>query len=129
MEENAKTYVFDSGKSDNLLSGMLMGAGFGNGGFGGFGTNSIGDLIALARWIASRFCEFSKMNEEDVLGKIIFNLKMTWLNLSVYNATDYIGENGMSLLVNMIDDIHRNKDSYKYKGKYTLESFYGMLIK
>lgn len=48
MEENAKTYVFDSGKSDNLLSGMLMGAGFGNGGFGGFGTNSIGDLIALA---------------------------------------------------------------------------------
>ena len=25
-----------------------MGAGFGNGGFGGFGTNSIGDLIALA---------------------------------------------------------------------------------
>lgn len=88
-----------------------------------------GDLIALARWIASRFCEFSKMNEEDVLGQIIFNLKMTWLNLSVYNATDYIGENGMSLLVNMIDDIHRNKDSYKYKGKYTLESFYGMLIK
>lgn len=51
MAEESKTYVFgngDSSLSSGLLPGMLMGAGFGNGGFGGFGANSIGDLIALA---------------------------------------------------------------------------------
>ena len=61
MEEKEKTYVFDSGRgSDNLVTGMLMGAGLGNpfggnlgalasGGFGGFGFgNTRGDLIGLA---------------------------------------------------------------------------------
>ena len=62
MEENGKTYVFDSGRgSDNLVTGMLMGAGLGSpfggwgaaasgfGGLGGFGFgNTITDLIGLA---------------------------------------------------------------------------------
>lgn len=52
MAEETKTYVFGNdgtGLGGNFPLGMLMGAGFGNGGFGGgFGANSIGDLIALA---------------------------------------------------------------------------------
>ena len=50
MAEETKTYVFgnDSGTGfgPGFVPGMLMGAG--NNGWGGFGTNSIGDLIALA---------------------------------------------------------------------------------
>ncbi len=50
MAEETKTYVFgndSAGLGGNLPLGMLMGAGFG-GGFGGFGANTIGDLIGLA---------------------------------------------------------------------------------
>lgn len=87
------------------------------------------DLISLSRWITSRFCEFTKMEESEVLGNVIFNLKMTWLNLSVYNNTDYITENGKSLLENMLDDINEQKEKYSYNKPFTLENFYGMLMK
>lgn len=87
------------------------------------------DLISMAQWIAGRFSDFSGMPYEEVLGKVLFNLKMTWLNLSVYNETDYITENGKSLLENMLDDVNNNKNNYKYNKAYTLEEFYGTLIK
>lgn len=87
------------------------------------------DLIPMARWIASRFGDFIKIKEDDILEEIIFNLKMTWLNLSVYNNTDYQTQNGKSLLENMLDDVNQNKDSYSYNKNYTLEDFYGMIIK
>lgn len=87
------------------------------------------DLVTMAQWIAGRFSEFSGEKYEEVLGKVLFNLKMTWLNLSVYNETDYLTENGKSLLENMLDDINNNKNSYKYNKAYTLEDFYGTLIK
>ena len=87
------------------------------------------ELVEMAQWIASRFSDFTKMKYEDVLGKVLFNLKMTWLNLSVYNNTDYRTKNGKSLLENMLDDVNNQKDNYSYKGEYTLESFYGMIIK
>lgn len=87
------------------------------------------DLVPMAQWIAKRFSDFTKMKEEDILGQVLFNLKMTWLNLSVYNNTDYRTQNGKSLLENMLDDVNRQKNKYSYKGVYTLESFYGMAIK
>ena len=87
------------------------------------------ELVEMAQWIASRFSDFTKMKYEDVLGKVLFNLKMTWLNLSVYNNTDYRTKNGKNLLENMLDDVNSQKDNYSYKGEYTLESFYGMIIK
>lgn len=87
------------------------------------------DIVTMAQWIAGRFAEFTKVPEEEVLGKILFNLKMTWLNLSVYNSVDYPTENGKSLLETMLDDVNNQKDKYSYKEAYTLESFYGMLIK
>lgn len=87
------------------------------------------ELIPMAQWITSRFCEFTKTKEDDILGKVLFNLKMTWLNLSIYNNTDYQTENGKSLLENMLDDVNVQKDKYSYKGEYTLESLYGMIIK
>lgn len=87
------------------------------------------DLVTMAQWIAGRFSEFSGMKYEDVLGQVLFNLKMTWLNLSVYNETDYYTQNGKSLLENMLDDVNANKNNYKYNKGYTLEEFYGSLIK
>lgn len=87
------------------------------------------ELVEMAQWIASRFSDFTKMKYDDVLGKVLFNLKMTWLNLSVYNNTDYRTKNGKGLLENMLDDVNSQKDNYSYKGEYTLESFYGMIIK
>jgi hypothetical protein len=83
----------------------------------------------MAQWISTRFSEFSKINEDELLGKIIFNLKMTWLNLSVYNNTDYQTENGKSLLENMLDDVNNQKEKYSYNKKYTLEEFYNLPIK
>jgi len=87
------------------------------------------DLVPMAQWISSRFADFVKMKEEDLLGQILFNLKMTWLNLSVYNNTDYQTKNGKSLLENMLDDVNNQKNNYSYNKKYTLEEFYGMTIK
>jgi 5'-3' exonuclease len=87
------------------------------------------DLVPMAQWITSRFADFVKMKEEDLLGQVLFNLKMTWLNLSVYNNTDYQTKNGKSLLENMLDDVNNQKNNYSYNKKYTLEEFYGMTIK
>src|SRR5574344_1261130 len=87
------------------------------------------DLVPMAQWISLRFADFVKMKEADLLGQILFNLKMTWLNLSVYNNTDYQTKNGKSLLENIIDDVNNQKNNYSYNKKYTLEEFYGMTIK
>lgn len=87
------------------------------------------DIVPMAQWIACRFSDFTKMNEEQVLGQVLFNLKMTWLNLSVYNNMDYQTENGKSLLENMLDDVNNQKNKYSYNKPYTLEDFYNMIIK
>lgn len=87
------------------------------------------DIVPMAQWIACRFSDFTKMNEEQVLGQVLFNLKMTWLNLSVYNSMDYQTENGKSLLENMLDDVNNQKNKYSYNKPYTLEDFYNMIIK
>lgn len=77
------------------------------------------DIVPMAQWIACRFSDFTKMNEEQVLGQVLFNLKMTWLNLSVYNSMDYQTENGKSLLENMLDDVNNQKNKYSYNKPYT----------
>ena len=43
--------------------------------------------------------------------------------------TDYKTANGKSLLENMLDDVNNNKTKYSYNKPYTLEDFYGMLLK
>lgn len=118
--------------SDNIIKPKK---GFGNVAFKKFidfiTPYSIPDSISvvdMSQWIAKRFCEFTKSNYEEMLGKIIFNLKMTWLNLAVYNDMDFKSK-GKTLLVNMLDDINKNKNSYSYNKEYTLEDFYGLPIK
>ena len=87
------------------------------------------DLITMARWIADKFSEYTHQNEDEVLGKIIFNLQMTWLNLSVYNEMNYYSRSGESLLERMLNDVNLQKDKYSYNKTYTLENFYGLPIK
>ena len=82
-------------------------------------------LTMMSMWIAERFANFANMNYEEVLGKVLFNLKMTWLNLETYNGITFCG----NLLKNMLKDIRTNKDKYNYNKPYTLEDFYGMIIK
>lgn len=88
------------------------------------------EFVEMANWISSRFCEFSKDSiYSDILGKVLFNLQMTWLNLAVYNENNFLYENGKSLLYNMLDDIRNNKDNYNYNKQFTLEHIYGSVIK
>lgn len=88
------------------------------------------DVVSVSQWIAKRFCEFTKSNNyEEILGKILFNLQMTWLNLSVYNEQNFQYENGKSLLENMLEDVNKQKDSYNYYKPFTLEDIYGSIIK
>lgn len=119
--------------SDNIIK---IKKGFGNVAFKKF-IDSLGSykipkdisLLEMSQWIATRFCNFTKMDYKEVLGQVLFNLKMTWLNISVYSDMDYQSENGKSLLINMLDDVNKQKNTYSYKGKYTLEDFYGLTIK
>lgn len=87
-------------------------------------------LVDMAQWITQRFCNFTKgVVYEDILGKVLFNLQMTWLNLSVYNEYNFLYENGKSLLQNMLEDINLNKFSYSYDKPFTLEEIYNSIIK
>lgn len=55
---------------------------------------------------------------------------MTWLKLGVYlQLREDCVYNGKSLLENMLDDVNANKNTYTYNKEYTLEAFYGMMIK
>ena len=86
------------------------------------------DLATTAQWIAYHFSKFIHADENEILNKVLFNLQMTWLNLSVYNEINY--ENGgNSLLSSMLNDVNKQKDKYSYKYDYTLQDFYGMIIK
>lgn len=88
------------------------------------------DLVATAQWIAEMFCKYNNVPYEETLGKVFFNLQMTWLNLAVYNENNFLYENGQSLLKNMLDDVKEQKDTYKYnKSKFSLEEIYGLTIK
>ena len=86
-------------------------------------------MFPMAEWIAARFADFVHEPYEEILAKVNFNLKMTWLSLSVYNDLDYVNAQRKSLLESMLEDVERQKDSYKYNKDWTLESFYGMLVK
>lgn len=88
------------------------------------------DVVGLSQWIADRFCKFVKgVNYEEILGRVLLNLKLTWLNLAVYNEHNFLYENGKSLLQNMLDDVNQQKDSYNYSKPFTLEDIYGAIIK
>ena len=87
------------------------------------------DIVTMAQWIVDRFCNFTNAEYHETLGKVLFNLKMVWLNLSVYNEMNYYVESGKSLLERMLDDVNAQKGKYNYKNSYTLENFYGMIIK
>lgn len=87
------------------------------------------DMYQMADWISTRFADWAHMPREEVLDKVCFNLKMTWLGLGVYNDLDYVNAQRQSLLESMLADVERQKDTYKYSKDWTLESFYGMPIK
>ena len=87
------------------------------------------DIVDMAQWITGNFCKFTNDDYHEILGKVLFNLRMVWLNVAVYNNTNYYVESGKSLLERMLDDVNEQKENYKYKSIYTLENFYGMIIK
>lgn len=78
------------------------------------------DIVQMAQWISGRFAQAVHMPDDAVFKQVYSNLKLVWLNLAVYDE---------ALIERMLDSVNENAESYKYKGEYTLESFYGMLIK
>jgi 5'-3' exonuclease len=87
------------------------------------------DVAELTSWVFHRFCEFEKTEEDraSLKAQILFNIRMTWLNLATYeNCGDKIK---IPLLQNMIDDLNAHCNDYNYNKPYTLEAMYGMLIK
>lgn len=87
------------------------------------------DMLSMSRWIAIRFSTYANTDYNSTLDSVLFNLKLVWLNADVYCENGYMCENGKNLLDNMLNDVIKQKGSYSYKGKYTLEDFYGMIIK
>lgn len=123
--------------SDNIPK---LKKGFGNVAFGKFIKSITPYWIAehvtvleMGQIIAKWFCNFLNITDlqeyADMLGKILFNLQMTWLNLSVYNADNFLYENGKSLLENMLQDVSDQCDKYSYNKDYSLEELYGLMIK
>lgn len=86
-------------------------------------------VVQLAQWIAGKFSEYTGAEEAVILGAVLFNLRMTWLNLAVYDETNWRNKDGRSLLEHMLEDVNAQKDEYSYNKAYTLEQFYGMPIK
>lgn len=120
-------------KSDNIPQ---LRRGFGEKAFGRFMLSIYpyprppreGEMVEMARWVTARFCDFVRESEENVLGKVLFNLKLVWLSSSVYNE---IGKRrgGVGLLRAMLEDVANQREADIYRGEYTLESIYGMMIK
>lgn len=85
------------------------------------------DYVNMAQWIASKFSVFAKIPYEETLDKVFYNLKLTWLSIYVYDLVFY--NSNKSLLENLLEEVIKNKGNYKYNKSFTLEDFYGMLIK
>lgn len=81
------------------------------------------DITKFALWIQSKLEGFGVHIDENQLGQIIANIKMTWLSVNVYDNSQ------MGFLMSMTEAVGETKDSYSYKKAFTLEDFYGMLIK
>lgn len=78
------------------------------------------NYYSVANWIAKKFAEFANIDVKEIIEKVYFNLRMTWLSSEVYDK---------DLIERMTDDLLKQKDTFSYRGEYTLESFYGMVIK
>lgn len=83
----------------------------------------------LASYITKNIEKFFGISDYDNnYEKILFNLKMTWLSIEVYNKVAVYKD--VRLIYRLIEDININKDKYSYnKKEYTLEYFYDLPIK
>lgn len=86
-------------------------------------------FMRVAYWIAQRFADFTSESLNTVLDKVIFNLRMTWLNIEAYSDAERLDKSCEGLTMSMVNDIYNQRNSYNYKGEYTLECFYNMVIK
>lgn len=138
--------VFGINPFEILLYKVIMGdnsdnipklkSGFGNVAFSKF-INSLGEFSVpectttseMSNYIKDIFSKYIKEDIPDLFEKILFNVKMTWLNLAVYNDDDFLYKNKNNLITNMLHDIKEQKDKYNYIKTYTLEDFYGFVIK
>lgn len=78
------------------------------------------NYYSVVNWIAKKFAEFANIDVKEIIERVNFNLRMTWLSSEVYDK---------DLIERMTDDLLKQKDTFSYRGEYTLESFYGMIIK
>lgn len=111
-------------KSDNILN---LKRGFGEKAFDKFYDSFNWDNIEISCFanfcnnIYRRFVAFTQDNDRDYLKRIKFNAKLVWLS---FEALQYSG-----ILEELFEEVNARKNTYGYKKKFTLEDFYGMLIK
>lgn len=86
-------------------------------------------FLDMADWITTQFAAFVHAPYDEFWPRVCFNLKMVWLSLSVYNDLDFVNSERKNLLESMLEDVDRQRNSYSYDKEWTLESFYGMLVK
>ena len=117
--------IFLGDKSDNIPS---IKRGFGEKAFDKF-YDTLGteirdcDFDFMCSYLCSKFVSLTSSTEEyyETLKRIRFNAKMVWLN---YEALQYSG-----IAEQIFDEIEKQRDTYDYHKGFTLEDFYGMLIK
>lgn len=79
----------------------------------------------LSIYLAKNFCKYTNSDYETTRLAIQFNLEMAWLNFKVYQS---IWGND-TFIDSVLESVYEEKDSYSYNKSFTLEDFYGMLLK
>lgn len=117
--------IFLGDKSDNIPS---IKKGFGEKAFDKFYDTLDSeirdfDFDNLCSYLCSKFISLTSSAEEyrETLKKIRFNAKMVWLD---FEALQFSG-----IIEQIFDEIEERRNTYDYRKGFTLEDFYGMLIK
>ena len=76
------------------------------------------NVDTISKWITDKFQKYTE--DDDLFVKVRKNVNLVWLNISVYKD---------QLIEDIFQDINIQKDKYIYSKKYTLENFYGFVIK
>jgi len=87
-----------------------------------FMNNSVNKL---AEYLSKNFCKFTNELPLDTVTEAIkFNLQLAWLDIKVYQEFE-----GEEFVDSILDSIYTEMGSYSYNKSFSLENFYGMLLK
>jgi 5'-3' exonuclease len=89
------------------------------------GTFMSAGLKPFATYLAKNLSKTTDISFGEAFDAIKFNLEMAWLNVHVYRSI--WGDD--TFIDRVLSSVENEKDSYSYNKAFTLEDFYGMLLK